>query len=322
MSALAELSVPSPAHSAWQLFRLLATGQKTPGLAWQNPAYRRKFMLRSLVTPFATRRWLAVLAQQPMLDALLHAQPGLPCRLHRPWLSVNVSRQQALAALEYHYQHIACLLPSALMHGHLTRPGVTLALLTGKNDAQYRLDLAAVADLDKEGETTVIFRDAAGVVLAEMTFTLCEVDGKSTLFIGGLQGAKAWVEHDKIQLATKACHGLFPKRLLLEAVCLLARHFAVSQILAVSNDTHIYRSWRYAKKKKDKLHADYDSFWASLGGEKDAQGLYHMPLHIARKSLEEIASKKRAEYRRRYELLNSMTAQIAAWFNESQVAGR
>ncbi|ALB71257.1 VirK/YbjX family protein [Cronobacter muytjensii] len=322
MSALAELSVPSPAHSAWQLFRLLATGQKTPGLAWQNPAYRRKFMLRSLVTPFATRRWLAVLAQQPMLDALLHAQPGLPCRLHRPWLSVNVSRQQALAALEYHYQHIARLLPSALMHGHLTRPGVTLALLTGKNDAQYRLDLAAVADLDKEGETTMIFRDAAGVVLAEMTFTLCEVGGKSTLFIGGLQGAKAWVEHDKIQLATKACHGLFPKRLLLEAVCLLARHFAVSQILAVSNDTHIYRSWRYAKKKKDKLHADYDSFWASLGGEKDAQGLYHMPLHIARKSLEEIASKKRAEYRRRYELLDSMTAQIAAWFNESQVAGR
>ncbi len=162
----------------------------------------------------------------------------------------------------------------------------------------------------------MIFRDAAGVVLAEMTFTLCIVDGKSTLFIGGLQGAKAWVEHDQIQLATKACHGLFPKRLLLEAVCLLAQHFGVNQILAVSNDTHIYRSWRYAKKKKDKLHADYDSFWASLGGEKDAQGLYHMPLQVARKSLEEIASKKRAEYRRRYELLDSMTAQIAAWFNE------
>ncbi|EOY5377033.1 VirK/YbjX family protein [Cronobacter dublinensis] len=316
MTALAELSVQPPAHNAWQLFRLLATGQKAPGLAWQNPAYRRKFMLRSLAAPFATRRWLAVLARQPMLDALLYAQPGLPCRLHRPWLSVKLSREQALAALEYHYQHITRLLPAALMHGHLTRQCVTLATLTGKNDASYRLDLAAVADLDKEGETTVIFRDAAGVVLAGLTFTLCDVDGKSTLFIGGLQGAKAWVEHDQIQLATKACHGLFPKRLLLEAVCLLAQHFGVNQILAVSNDTHIYRSWRYAKKKKDKLHADYDSFWASLGGEKDAQGLYHMPLQVARKSLEEIASKKRAEYRRRYELLDSMTAQIAAWFNE------
>ncbi|WP_105588583.1 VirK/YbjX family protein [Cronobacter sakazakii] len=316
MSALAEISIQPPAHSAWQLFRLLATGQKTPGLAWENPAYRRKFMLRSLATPFATRRWLSVLARQPMLDALLHAQPGLPCRLHRPWLSVNVSRKAALAALEYHYQHIERLLPDTLMQGHLTRQGSTLATLSGKNDAQYRLDLAAIADLDKEGETTVIFRDANGIVLAEMTFTLCEVDGQSALFIGGLQGAKAWVEHDQIQLATKACHGLFPKRLLLEAVCLLAQHFGVSQILAVSNETHIYRSWRYAKKKKDKLHADYDSFWESLGGEKDARGLYHMPLQITRKSLEEIASKKRAEYRRRYEFLDSMTAQINARFDE------
>ncbi|EKM6429249.1 VirK/YbjX family protein [Cronobacter sakazakii] len=316
MSALAEISIQPPAHSAWQLFRLLATGQKTPGLAWENPAYRRKFMLRSLATPFATRRWLSVLARQPMLDALLHAQPGLPCRLHRPWLSVNVSRKAALAALEYHYQHIERLLPDTLMQGHLTRQGSTLATLSGKNDAQYRLDLAAIADLDKEGETTVIFRDANSIVLAEMTFTLCEVDGQSALFIGGLQGAKAWVEHDQIQLATKACHGLFPKRLLLEAVCLLAQHFGVSQIIAVSNETHIYRSWRYAKKKKDKLHADYDSFWESLGGEKDARGFYHMPLQITRKSLEEIASKKRAEYRRRYELLESMTAQIAARFNE------
>ncbi|WP_426347381.1 VirK/YbjX family protein [Cronobacter universalis] len=316
MSAFAEISIQPPAHSAWQLFRLLATGQKTPGLAWQNPAYRRKFILRSLATPFATRRWLAVLARHPMLDALLHAQPGLPCRLHRPWLSVNVSRKAALAALEYHYQHIVRLLPNALMQGHLMRQGVTLATLTGKNDAQYCLDLAAVADLDKEGETTVIFRDVAGIVLAEMTFTLCEADGEPVLFIGGLQGAKAWVEHDQIQLATKACHGLFPKRLVLEAVCLLAQRFAVSQILAVSNETHIYRSWRYAKKKKDKLHADYDSFWASLGGYKDVQGLYHLPLQIARKSLEEIASKKRAEYRRRYALLDSMTAQIDARFDE------
>jgi hypothetical protein len=36
-------------------------------------------------------------------------------------------------------------------------------------------------------------------VLAEMTFTLCQFEGKSTLFIGGLQGAKAHVPHELIQ---------------------------------------------------------------------------------------------------------------------------
>lgn len=62
-------------------------------------------------------------------------------------------------------------------------------------------------------------------------------------------GAKAHVPHEHIQLATKACHGLFPKRLLVEAVMTLAGAFPVEQILAVSNATHIYRSWRYRKKR-------------------------------------------------------------------------
>jgi uncharacterized protein VirK/YbjX len=84
-----------------------------------------------------------------------------------------------------------------------------------------------------------------------MTFTLCQFEGKSTLFIGGLQGAKAHVPHELIQGATKACHGLFPKRLLVEAAMTLGAAFPVEQIVAVSNATHIYRSWRYRKKKRE-----------------------------------------------------------------------
>ncbi len=42
-------NLPQPA-SGWALFKSLATGAITPGLAWQNPSYRRKFMLRSLAS--------------------------------------------------------------------------------------------------------------------------------------------------------------------------------------------------------------------------------------------------------------------------------
>jgi len=122
------------------------------------------------------------------------------------------------------------------------------------------------------------------------------------------------VPHEAIQSATKACHGLFPKRLLLEAACRLARHLGARQIIAVSNSTHIYRSWRYQKKKKDKLHADYDSFWQSMKGEPLADGYFRMPDEVARKPLEAVASKKRAEYRRRYLLLDDMAAGIASRF--------
>ncbi|BBV86148.1 VirK/YbjX family protein [Enterobacter kobei] len=296
--------------SGWQLFKNLALGKLTPGLAWQNPAYRRKFVLRSLAAPVTTSRLLTRLAKQPCLMQLLQAQPGLPCRMHRPWLTVNMERQHALESLNWHYQTMIRQLPATLLQGYLSKQGATLLTLTGKDEQYFTVRLCADAFMDKEGEATLVFCDDQNTVLAEMTFTLCPFAGQSTLFIGGLQGAKAHVPHERIQKATKACHGLFPKRLLVETAMTLGAAFPVEQIVAVSNDTHIYRSWRYRKKKEGKLLADYDSFWLSLGGEKQDSGNFMLPLVMPRKPMEEIASKKRSEYRRRYELLDSLIQQV------------
>ena len=301
-------------QKGWQLFLSLAKGVHQPGDAWRNAAYRRKFMLRSLSSPFTTGKLLSALARQPMLEELLHIQPGLPCRLHRPYLSVNFNRKDTLNALCFHYQTLICTLPERLLRRHLSESGAHLARIEGKDGSQYFIDFCAIANLDKEGEATLIILNEEGTALAELTFTLCLYQGKSTLFIGGLQGAKSWVPHDAIQSATKACHGLFPKRLLLEAACQLAQHLNVQQILAVSNSAHIYRSWRYQKKKKERLHADYDSFWRSMKGELLADGYFRMPGEVARKLLDDVASKKRAEYRRRYSLLDGMAESIASQF--------
>lgn len=310
IAATPSSTLPQPT-TGWQLFQCLASGRLTPGLAWQNPAYRRKFMLRSLAAPISTAKWLAMLARQPRLLQLLNVQPGLPCRLHRPWLSVNTDRTAAMNALNWHYQSLTQRLPAAVLNGYLSRAGVTLAQLAGKDEQIYHIALRADPMLDKEGEATLIFCDAQQTVLAELTFTLCQDQQRQTLFIGGLQGAKAHVDHQLIQSATKACHGLFPKRLLVEAAMALGASLAVQQILAVSNDTHIYKSLRYRKKKQGKLHADYDSFWLSLGGERHAQGDFSLPLTMPRKEMEEIASKKRAEYRRRYALQDSLQTQLS-----------
>ncbi len=311
--AVNQLTTTMP-KSGWQLFLSLVKGQQLPGDAWQNPRYRRKFMLRSLAAPISTGRLLSTLAQQPLLEELLHVQPGLPCRLHRPYLSVNFNRNAALNALCFHYQTVIQTLPEKILRGYLSENGVTLAHLEGKDGSEYHIKFCSLANLDKEGEATLVMTNQAGNTLAELTFTLCSYEGKTTLFIGGLQGAKAWVPHEAIQSATKACHGLFPKRLVLEAACQLAQHLEVEQILAVGNDAHIYRCWRYQKKKKDKLHADYDSFWQSMSGERLNEGYFRMPNKVARKPLEEIASKKRAEYRRRYALLDGMSENIASLF--------
>lgn len=296
--------------NGWQFFRHLAAGSLIPGPAWQNPAYRYKFVLRSLMSPFSTGQLLQNLTRQPHLMQILQVQPDLPCRLHRPWLSMNMTRRRTLKALNWHYQWLSSQLPPAVLNGYLSPPGIALATLSGKDEQTFTIRLGADDRLKKEGEATLVFCDPQQTILAEITFVLCRHQHKSTLWIGGLQGAKTHVPHQQIQQASKACHGLFPKRLLLESVMILGALFSVEQILAVSNNTHIYHSLRYRKKKQNKLYADYDSFWVSLGGERNTKGDFLLPLSIARKQEAGIASKKRAEYRRRYQLLDSLANQV------------
>ncbi|MFP5594847.1 VirK/YbjX family protein [Kluyvera sp. 142486] len=312
MSSLAELSASTALQpeSSWHFFRLLSTGVFTPGRAWENPGYRVKFMLRSLSTPRMTGKLLANLAKQPYLIQILDVQPGLPCRLHRPWLSIHTDHQQTIEALSWHYQQLLSHLPESVTKGYLSPHGALLATINGKDGQQYAIRLNADAMQDKEGEATLTFRDGNNTVLAELTFTLCPFNGLNTFYIGGLQGAKAHVPHQLIQTATKACHGLFPKRLVVDALLTLATPLSVEHIRAVSNETHIYQSLRYRRKKRDKLHADYNSFWESLSATVDSKGDYVLPLVLPRKTMEEIASKKRAEYRRRYELLDALQQQI------------
>jgi len=312
MSSLVDFSAsahPQP-ESSWHLFRLLSTGTLAPGRAWKNPAYRRKFLLRSLSTPRMTGKLLGSLAKQPQLMQILNVQPGLPCRLHRPWLCTHLSHQQAIDALCWHYQQLLARLPENVANHYLSPRGALLTTLSGKDGQQYSIRLCADAMLDKEGEATIVFQDENDTVLAELTFTLCQYNGVDTFFVGGLQGAKADVPHQLIQAATKACHGLFPKRLVVDALLTLGSLLSVAHVRAVSNETHIYRSLRYRHKKRGKLHADYNSFWASLGAHADEEGDYVLPLTLARKTMEEIASKKRAEYRRRYALLDELQQQI------------
>lgn len=305
--------IPARSPSPLGLFLSLTFGKLRPGKFWHQRSFRRKFMLRSLLMPSLSREWLTELAQWPELDILLRRQPRLPVRLHRPYIAAPLTPRQRLDALHDHYALLHARFSPAELSTYFSADRLLLATLEGKEDEVYTLELTMVISLDKEGDNTILMRNGDGDTLAEMTFTLCHYGNKRTLFIGGLQGGKRELPHEAIQKATKSCSGLFPKRLVMEAVCDFARRMEVEQILAVSNATHIYRSLRY-RDKENKIFADYDAFWTSVGGELDDEGYFHIPDSIARKSEADIASKKRAEYRRRYQLLDAVAAQMSGRF--------
>ncbi|WP_037378140.1 VirK/YbjX family protein [Serratia sp. M24T3] len=314
MSILSYPASGAKPQSGLALISSLVTGKNKPGRMWQKPAYRLKFMIRSLMFPKATLKVMNELASNPMRNEILHAQPTLPCKVHRTYLAVNMLREQHASGLCDHYRFIRERMPQAMQLGHLEREHFKLASFLGKDEATYSISMNSSLHLDKEGEITLRFLDENDEPLANVTFALINFQGLSTLFIGAIQGPSQNIDHTRIQQATKACHGLFPKRVLMEAVLLFAEKMNMQQVFAVGNQTHIYANPRYSKRKKS-IFADYDSFWETLGAHQHPNGYFHFPAQVKHRSLDDIASKKRAEYRRRYQLLDEMETQIRNRFN-------
>lgn len=134
--------------------------------------------------PRLSVEWMNELSHWPNLNVLLTRQPRLPVRLHRPYLAANLSRKQLLEALRYHYALLRGCMSAEEFSLYLNTPGLQLAKLEGKNGEQFTLELTMMISMDKEGDSTILFRNSEDIPLAEITFTLCEYQGKRTMFIG------------------------------------------------------------------------------------------------------------------------------------------
>lgn len=311
MNNITNMSQPK---SKWQLFNWLCTGKLPLNELWLKSTYRFKFFFRTLFLSPITFKLLDKLRLYPLLGYYLSCQTNLPCKLQRPYLASCLSQQERFEALAYHYDFLAKHPDSMTKAFYNPNIAFVLADVKVKNDANIKIAIQARNKFAREGEISLYFYDNDGIDLATVTFTIMQYQQKTTLFIAGLQGTGHREARIRVQQATKQCYGLFPKRVALEAILVIARYFNLEQIVAVGNKTHIYNNWRY-NTRQERILSDYDDFWLTIDGKQDSNGLFILPNQIYRKSLDEIASKKRSEYRNRYALLdqleNSITENLA-----------
>ena len=311
MNNITNMSQPK---SKWQLFNWLCTGKLPLNELWLKSTYRFKFFFRTLFLSPITFKLLDKLRLYPLLGYYLSCQTNLPCKLQRPYLASCLSQQERFEALAYHYDFLAKHPDSMTKAFYNPNIAFVLADVKVKNDANIKIAIQARNKFAREGEISLYFYDNDGIDLATITFTIMQYQQKTTLFIAGLQGTGHHDARIRVQQATKQCYGLFPKRVALEAILVIARYFNLEQIVAVGNKTHIYNNWRY-NSRQERILSDYDDFWLTIDGKQDSNGLFILPNQIYRKSLDEIASKKRSEYRNRYALLdqleNSITENLA-----------
>lgn len=306
MNNITNMSQPK---SKWQLFNWLCTGKLPLNELWLNPTYRYKFFFRTLFLSPITLKWLDKLRQYPLLGYYFSCQTNLPCKLQRPYLSSSLSQQERFDALAYHYDFLANQPDSMTKAFYNPKTPYVLANLTAKNEANIQIAIQARNKFAREGEISLYFYDNDGIDLATLTFSIIQYQQKTTLFIAGLQGTGHHEARVRVQKATKQCYGLFPKRVAVEAALIIAHYFQLEQIVAVGNKTHVYNNWRY-NSRQERILSDYDDFWLTIDGQQDDRELFILPTEITRKSLEDIASKKRSEYRNRYALLDQLKLNI------------
>lgn len=138
-----------------------------------------------------------------------------------------------------------------------------------------------------------------------LAFSLYKEGDHNGMFIAGLQGRSTEGALQRYKELTKSFHGLRPRDLLLDCLRMLAPAFDAKRILAVSDD-HRYIRHPYFGGTSRSHHADYDEAWEDRGGTRVDATHYELPMALLSRPLEEVPSRKRALYRRRSEMLESL----------------
>lgn len=126
------------------------------------------------------------------------------------------------------------------------------------------------------------------------------------LLISSMQGTNAPNAQELIKTVTKKLHGIRPMFMMVYLFKLFAEHYHF-KLLGIS---HKYQA-KYRFNDNTRLLFNYDDFWQENSGTIDnTTGYWALTNEIERKSLEEIPSKKRSMYRKRYEMLDEISNNI------------
>lgn len=284
------------------LFYKLIVGNFSRNIDFYKFKTRFKFLTRGLLTLPYTLQWLEFLNNSTEYRDFLFRNPSISSKLHRPYMAKSISLKERLSILVFHYNFQKQIFSTEQQHDLLSKQLLELAILTGKDAKKYRITLSQNLIFQKEGELLlqVHLENRALFAISFSFYQLAEE--KPILMVGGLQGLVRGDDHSLIREATKFCYGLFPKKLLCEALMEFANQLGINSVYLVCDNAHIYKSWRYRKE----LSADYDSVWCELGASKINEQFYELRYPIVHKSIDELESKKRSEYRKRLALFDEL----------------
>jgi uncharacterized protein VirK/YbjX len=168
-------------------------------------------------------------------------------------------------------------------------------------EGSYRLMLEQSRWLQMEGLITFGLYEGTDRFF-HLSFCLSSRSGEVIAYIGGIQGVPKPNGLDQHRRFTKRTCGMRPRDFLVEAFKLFCRSIGVRKILAVSDSEHAN-----SFAVRGMFLPTYDRLWIERGGELGEDGFFALSPTLKRRAKNEIPKRKQGLYRRRYELLESIS---------------
>ncbi len=182
------------------------------------------------------------------------------------------------------------------------------------DDNELALMLYYEAGQRKEGLLSVMLRLSTKPLYQIIFWIAPNKAGQPSMWIGAMQGPNMDNAREIVKQTTKLCHAYRTKNLILYAAQAVARSLGLSHIYAVTNEGYYTNNHVRIDKK---LKTDFSDFWREAGGrETEDKRFDELPLVETRKTMEEVPTRKRAVYRRRFEMLDELDAIVAARMKE------
>ena len=257
-------------------------------------------IVRSLYWSHYSSQWFRQISRSPVLSELIKQEKGLAEKLHRHYLRMDYPIEKRFRLLSEHYHLAERLIAPKVLQQALLQGGLLVSRLTINPENDFELVFGYGRFGSKEGELALYLRQCGhSTDLARVTFTLISKAGSPSVYIGGLQGSNEPNARERVGQASKACSGLSPKRIVMEALFAIAEQLGLRAILGVPDEQHI-------SSKKETKYFNYNTYWLEFKALCTQEGDYSLPLVPVHKAIKEVPTKRRAKYRQQHALLEAI----------------
>lgn len=153
--------------------------------------------------------------------------------------------------------------------------------------------------------------------LMSIAFSFARLDGERVVYVGSVQGSNAESVQDTYREVAKDLLGMRARDFTIKAFQQLMHHLGVRRILCITEAARHHRHPYFAQDKIAKFHLDYDVIWQEHNGEPAEGGFVRLDTLPRVRPMEEIARKNRSLYRKRYAMMDELSASLAARFGRT-----